>query len=174
LLKIGLLGGSFNPPHQGHIDISQIAKDHLQLDQVWWLVSPKNPLKDEAIYSAYKDRFNNCQEITKSHKYIKVSDLERQINNSNKPNYSYDLLRKIESRFRDFEFYFIIGSDNLLNFHKWYKWQDILNKFNILVVERQGYKYNSLNSIAGKYGNYTFINAKTENISSTEIREKTN
>lgn len=122
-LRIGLLGGSFNPAHAGHIHISHVALTMLGLDAVWWLVTPQNPLKPAKDLRPYDARLQACRAITAAHPHLIVSDLERQMG----VNRSYDTLKTIRSRFPQTDFVWITGMDNALSFHKWYRWRDILD-----------------------------------------------
>ena len=102
--NIGLLGGSFDPPHKGHLYISLEAKKILKLDEIWWLVTPKNPLKINKPAS-YAERIKNCKAITKG-KPIKVSEIEKKINSSN----SYQSINYIQNHYRNIKFFWLIGN----------------------------------------------------------------
>lgn len=121
-LRIGLLGGSFNPPHPGHTHISLIALQALQLDFVWWLLTPNNPLKDPAMIGPYENRLRLCREMNRHHPRILVTDLERQMG----VNKSFETVRGIRKAFPRTDFIWITGMDNALTFHHWHHWQDIL------------------------------------------------
>ena len=181
--KIGLLGGSFDPPHKGHLFISIEAKKILHLDEIWWLVTPKNPLKINNP-ETYEKRVDNCKKITKNYS-IKIMEYEKKINS----HYSYFTIKYLKNRFRYQKFYWLMGSDNLINFHKWEKWKKIFNEISIVVFKRHGYNRSALNSTAKKtFKNYhlnpqelnadnfhklpswSFLNNKEIKISSTEIR----
>ena len=123
--KIALLGGSFNPPHQGHIHISKEALKKLQVQQVWWVPTKQNPLK-KLQNPSFDLRFKKCQEITKNFNKIKVTSYEKQI----KSCLTIDLINYLQQKYPDIEFYFIMGADNLIEFHLWDFWQDIIKKVN--------------------------------------------
>ncbi len=185
--KIGLLGGSFDPPHKGHIFLSLEAKKLLQLDEVWWLVTPQNPLK---IYkpATYNERLKNCKNITKNSPII-IKEIEKKINS----NYTYQTLNYILKHYSNIKFFWIMGADNLINFHKWQKWKKIFDEISIVVFKRHGYNIKALKSIANKTFNnklvsskmigsaqfdklpsWTWINNREIKISSTEIRMQRN
>ena len=165
-MKIGLLGGSFNPPHSGHVAISKDALNFLNLDQVWWLPTKQNPLKDKTN-SSFEKRIIWCQEITKNEPKILVKDLEKNLSS----NYFIDLLELILKQHPDQEFYFLIGADNLANFHLWRRWQDIVNLVKIVVFERENFVEKYADSEVMK-SPLIFLENQKYNISSTAIREQ--
>ena len=120
-MRVGLLGGSFNPPHEGHLHISLIALRALKLDCIWWLVTPQNPLKDKAENS-FNKRFAMCEDLITTPKII-VSDLERQL----KTNLSWQTIRAMRLHFPCTDFVWITGMDNAQTIHKWHNWKDILS-----------------------------------------------
>ena len=180
--KIGLLGGSFDPPHKGHLFISMEAKKILKLDEVWWLVTPQNPLKISQP-ATYKERIKNCKKITKNHP-IKIKEIEKKIQSK----FSYQTINFVQNYYNNISFFWLMGADNLINFHKWQKWRDIFKDIPIVIFKRHGYNIKALNSIAAKtFLNYkisklnlsintrpywTLINNKEVKISSTEIRNQ--
>ena len=135
-IKIGILGGTFDPAHKGHLEISKQAKKRFNLKNVIWEITKKNPFKDESK-SNLKSRMQFAKKIIGKNIYIKIKFYEEKIG-SNK---TIDLIEHLTKERRN-EIYFIIGADNLINFHKWYKWKSIAKKCNILVFDRQGYKAN--------------------------------
>ena len=142
--KIGLLGGSFDPPHKGHLFISLEAKKILKLDEVWWLVTPKNPLKISEPAS-YVERVNNCKNITRNFP-IKIQEIEKKIHSD----YSYKTINYILKHYNSIKFFWLMGADNLINFHKWEKWQKIFNNMSIVIFRRHGYNTKALKSIASQ------------------------
>lgn len=120
--RIGLLGGSFNPPHQGHIHISKIALQTLQLDAVWWLLTPQNPHKSADELMSYEERLKLCNKITAPYPRIYVSQFE----NLYKFTHSYATIKALTSKFPHTDFVWCTGLDNALTFHKWYRWREIL------------------------------------------------
>lgn len=170
--KIGLLGGSFNPPHSGHVHISDTIYKKLGLNEIWWIVSPQNPLKQKSLTSHFNTRIVESERILNNKPYIKVKSIEKQLGKYSKKFYTYNFIIKLKKLYPKYEFYFIIGADNLINFHKWYKWQKLLDLVNFIAIDRGGVsKYKALNSKAYKTGKIKFINSKKIDISSTEIRE---
>ena len=183
--KIGLLGGSFDPPHRGHLHISIEAKKILKLDEIWWLVTPQNPHK---IYkpATYYERIKNCKLLTKTLP-IKIKETEKKINSK----YSYQTIKYLNSYYKNLNFFWLMGADNLINFHKWEKWREIFKDIPIVVFKRHGYNTKALKSITvKKFINFnisnkfftnndfknlpawTWIHNKEINISSTEIRKQ--
>ena len=183
--KIGLLGGSFDPPHKGHLFISIESKKILKLDEIWWLITPQNPLKISKP-ATYFERVNNCKKITMNFP-INVKEIEKDINSD----YSYKTISYILNHYKNIKFFWLMGADNLINFHKWEKWQKILNDMSIVIFKRHGYNTKALKSIASqKFKNnrvvksqissndfnrtpsWFFIQNKEIKISSTEIRNE--
>jgi len=167
--KIGILGGTFDPPHKGHIKISKEAKKKYNLNKVIWAITKKNPFKLKSNLSLNK-RIKFSKKINLKNKFIKVGFFEKKLN-SNK---TIDLINYLRKSKKKDDLYFIIGADNLINFHKWHKWKEISLKCNILVFDRKGYKSKSLKSIAFKMFNkkgLDFIKFKKVNISSSQLRK---
>jgi nicotinate-nucleotide adenylyltransferase len=131
-LRIGLLGGSFNPAHAGHLYISETAIRRLGLDYVWWLVSPGNPLKPQAGMAPLCARLARARTIAARHPRLKVSDLERDIGTV----YTVETLRFLKRRFATVRFVWLMGSDNLEQFSRWRAWEDIATLVPIVVVLR--------------------------------------
>ena len=166
--KIGVLGGSFDPAHKGHLEISKKAAKRFRLKKIIWAITKKNPLKKKSTTSI-KDRIKSCKNIIKSNKLIKVNFYE-EIIRSNK---TIDLINYLQRK-NKCEFYFLMGADNLINFHKWHKWKIISKKCKIVVFDRHGYKKKSLNSVSFKRlnnNNLRFIKFNKVNISSSQLRK---
>ncbi len=167
--KIGLLGGTFDPAHIGHIKISREAKKKVKLDYIIWAITKKNPFKNESSLSL-KSRINFAKKITKKEKFINIQFYEKKI----KSNKTIDLINHFKKNNKKSDIYFIMGADNLINFHKWHKWKSISKKCNILVFDRYGYRAKSLKSITYKQLNkrsLSFIKFKKVNISSSQLRK---
>ena len=181
--KVGLLGGSFDPPHKGHLFISLEAKKVLKLSEIWWLITPKNPLKINNPAS-YLERINNCNKFVKNHP-IKIKQYEKKIDSS----YSYLTIKYLNNKYRYIKFFWLMGADNLIHFHKWQKWRNIFNDLPVVVFKRHSYNSKALSSLAKrtysnfqinqkdlkdnvfeKYPAWTFLNNKEIKISSSEIR----
>ena len=150
--SIGLLGGSFDPPHKGHLYISLEAKKLLNLDEIWWLVTPQNPLKIDKPES-YQNRIKNCKNITKG-KPIIISELENKIDSK----FTFQTVNYIKKHYKYIKFFWLMGADNLIDFHHWQKWREIFNDISIVVFKRHGYNNKALKSIASKtYSQYKII-----------------
>ena len=182
-IKVGVLGGSFNPPHLGHIHISLIALKKLNLDEIWWLVTPQNRLKKNDIRSTFVERLKKAREFTSYFNKIKVLDVEYK----NKLFSSYKTVKFLKSKSQKTKFVWIMGSDNLQNFNKWLRPKLISKIFPVAVIERPSYSYKLLNSIGasvlGKrlkklrtksfnynFSSWVFIKDKLNKNSSTKIR----
>ena len=167
--KIGILGGTFDPAHIGHIKISREAKKKLNLDYIIWAITKKNPLKNKSV-SNLRSRIKYAKKIIKKEKFIQIKFYENKI----KSNRTISLINYFKKINKKLDIYFIIGADNLINFHKWHKWKAISQKCNILVFDRQGYRAKSLKSITFKQLNQKslkFIKFKKVNISSSQLRK---
>jgi len=135
MARIGLLGGSFNPAHSGHRHISLSAMRALGLDEVWWLVSPGNPLKAEARDMApYGTRLASAEQMARRSR-IRVSDFEQRVGTR----FTIDTVRRLKRRYLDDQFIWLLGSDNLPNFHFWRDWRGLARELPIAVIHRPGY-----------------------------------
>ena len=135
MARIGLLGGSFNPAHRGHRHISLWAMQALDLDEVWWLVSPGNPLKNDAADMApFEERLASAVRTARRAR-IRVSDFERQEGTR----YTIDTVRKLKRRRAEDNFIWLLGSDTLPDFHKWRDWRKLTGEVPIAVIRRPGY-----------------------------------
>ena len=132
-MRIGLFGGSFNPPHAGHVLVSEIALRRLKLDRVWWLVTPGNPLKENSGLPPLADRIAAARAIARD-KRIVVTGLEAEIGTR----YTYDTIRWLTERARNVRFVWLMGADNLAQFHRWQRWEDIAKLAPIAAVDRPG------------------------------------
>jgi len=167
-IKIGILGGTFDPAHKGHLKISIQAKKRFELKNIIWAITKQNPFKNKSK-SNLKSRTQFAKKIIGKNDYIKVKFYEDKIAS----NRTIDLIKHL-NRDKKFKIYFIMGADNLITFHKWYKWKSIIKECNILVFDRQGYKAKSLKSVTfskTNKTNLTFINFKKVNISSSQLRK---
>ena len=167
--KIGILGGTFDPAHKGHLEISKQAKKKYKLNYIIWAVTKKNPFKKKSKTKLIT-RIKFAKRIIGLNKFIKIRFYENKI----KSNKTIDLISHIKRKNNTLDLYFIMGADNLINFHKWHKWKSISQKCNILVFDRRGYKAKSLKSITFKRLNQKgleFIKLKKINISSSQLRK---
>lgn len=133
-MRTGLLGGSFNPAHGGHRRISLFAKDALGLDEIWWLVSPGNPLKPKAGMAPLQARVKSAIGMARRAP-IKVTAIERELGTR----YTVDTLREVSRRYPRRQFLWLMGSDNLAQFHRWKSWREIARTMPIAVIDRPGY-----------------------------------
>ncbi len=183
-LRIGLLGGSFNPAHEGHLHISDMALKKLGLDYVWWLVAPQNPLKPSIGMAPLQDRLAYAAGLFENHPRILVMDIERALGTR----YSIDTITKLQHRFPELDFVWLMGSDNLASFRRWKRWQDIIMRVPVAVVMRPGSTLAPLHAKAAqrlsgrrcehshlashKLPCITVIDGPRNPLSATKIREK--
>ena len=168
--SIGVLGGSFDPVHKGHLTISKIALKKVKLDKIYWLIAKKNPFKKKAHFSI-KSRIKLAKKASKNIKKIKVLYLDQIVQSSR----SIDLINHLIKKKKLNNIYFIIGSDILIELHKWKSWKKLVKSTKLVVFSRKGYDKNSKNSIVAKYlknKNIIYIKNKPITISSTLIRNK--
>ncbi len=167
-IKIGILGGSFDPAHKGHLAISKEAKKKFKLKKIIWAITKKNPFKIESKTSV-TERIKYCKKIIGTNSFIKVKFYEKII----KSNKTINLINHLKKN-KNINIYFLMGADNLIHFHKWYKSKLISQKCNILVFDRHGYKKSSLKSKTFKQLNkkrLEFIKFNKVNISSSQLRK---
>jgi nicotinate-nucleotide adenylyltransferase len=142
---IGLLGGSFNPPHVAHRMISEAALKRLGLDKVWWVVSPGNPLKRRIGTMPMGDRMALCREVAKN-PHIVVTDFEKDL----QAPYTASTLAFLKARSPLVRFVWIMGADNLASFDRWQRWREIFTMVPIVVVDRPGWRMKALASKAAR------------------------
>lgn len=143
--RIGLLGGSFNPPHDAHRLITYTARRRLGLNQVWWVVTPGNPLKSHDELAPLADRMAHCRRLVKNPK-VKITDFEADLPTA----YTAATLSFLIKRLPGVHFVWLMGADNLAGFHRWQDWEHIANLMPIAVVDRPGYRYRGLASRTAK------------------------
>ncbi len=167
---VGIFGGSFDPPHQGHVKICKISLKKLKLEKLYWVVTKKNPLKKKPLF-LLKDRISKSKLAVKKIKKIKVLYLDKKIKSSR----TISVIDYFINLNRQNNFYLILGADSLINFHKWTKWKKIVKMVKLVVFSRRGYAKKSKKSIVVKYlnkKNIIFINNKNINISSSAVKKK--
>jgi len=142
-LRIGLLGGSFNPAHEGHSHASDLAFKQLGLDYVWWLVSPQNPLKDTRGMESFGERLLAAQHFNR-HPRIIVTDIESRLGTR----FTINTLRALKRRFPQLRFVWLMGSDNLVQIPRWRNWQEIFANVPVTVIARPGTALAALSSKA--------------------------
>ncbi len=183
-MVVGLFGGSFNPPHQGHLLVAEIALRRLGLDQLWWLVTPGNPLKSRNELAPLAERLAACEALAEDPR-IKITAFEKTLGTS----YTARTLDFIRARNPHVHFIWIMGADNLAGFHRWQRWQKIATTFPIAVIDRPGSTLAYLSSKTARTFDYarvdeedagvlwqkrapawTFIHGPRSTLSSTAIR----
>ncbi len=167
--KLGILGGSFDPPHKGHLYISKVALKKLKLNKIIWLITKRNPLKPKP-YLNIKTRKSLAKKIVSKEKKIFIKFLDNKVKSSN----TYKILKYLKNKSKKRELYFLIGADNLLKFHKWYNWKKIPKIAKIIVFPRKDYSLKKINPVVLKKlekKDLIYIKTKKINISSSLIRK---
>ena len=167
--SIGIFGGSFDPPHYGHLKISIAGIKKLKLDKVIWLVTEKNPLKNKTFFSL-KTRIKKCRKIIKNKKKINILFIEKKI----KSKRIIDSIIYLKKKSKTTDFYLLLGSDNLINFHKWNSWKKITKLTTLAIFSRKGYDNKINKTKVLKFldkKRIIFIKNKKIDISSTKIRK---
>jgi nicotinate-nucleotide adenylyltransferase len=143
--RVGLLGGSFNPAHEGHRQISLTALHRLGLDEVWWLVSPQNPLKPQDGMAPFAERLAAARAVARDPR-IRVTDIEARLGTR----FTADTLEKLTRRYPNHGFVWLMGADNLLQIHKWRDWQRIFHLLPVAVLARPTYSLRALSAPAAQ------------------------
>ncbi|KPF45154.1 nicotinate-nucleotide adenylyltransferase [Rhizobium sp. G187] len=183
-MVVGLFGGSFNPPHRGHLLVAEIAIRRLKLDQLWWMVTPGNPLKSHRQLAPLGERLTACEALAEDPR-IKITAFEQALGTS----YTAKTLEFIRARNHDVNFVWVMGADNLAGFHHWQNWQKIASTFPIAVIDRPGSTLAYLSSKMARTFDYarvdeedagvlwqkkapawTFIHGPRSTLSSTALR----
>ena len=161
--RIGLLGGSFDPPHAGHVHITRWALRAFGLDAVWWLVSPGNPLKADA--PADLERRMAAARALVRHPRVRVTDLERRLGTR----YTAATLAALRRRYPAVRFVWLMGSDNLAGFHRWDRWEDIFRAVPIGVMARPGQQLKAgLSPAARRFARYRVPQAEARSLAVRE------
>jgi len=166
---IGLLGGSFDPAHKGHLGISKIALKKLRLKKIYWVITKKNPFKSRSFYSL-DERIKYARKITEAQKKIEIIYLDDVIKSSR----IIDVLNYFVKKKKIKNILFIIGSDNLIRFHKWKSWKKIVKLVKLIVFSRKGYDRKGMKSTVAKNfkNRIIFIKNKPISFSSTQLKKK--
>jgi|TARA_B110000881_G_C18569803_1_gene514891 nicotinate-nucleotide adenylyltransferase len=167
---IGILGGSFDPPHIGHIAISKISIRKFKLKKLYWVITKKNPFKKKTFFSI-RDRITKSKLATNKYKAINV----KYIDNIVKSSKTINTVKYFRLKNKGKQIYLIIGSDNLISFHKWYEWNKIIKNCQLVVFSRKGYDKKAKKSVILKFldkKNIIFVKNKKIDISSTIMRSK--
>ena len=178
---IGILGGSFNPAHAGHRHISLEAMRQLKLDEVWWLVSPQNPLKSSAGMADFETRFESAVQMAR-HPRIHVSGFEQQMGTQ----YTAETLKLLTGMHPEYRFVWLMGADNLCQVHRWKNWEEIFRRVHVAVYDRRPHSLKAQQSRAAqryrrfkqppeKLANsalpaWTFLRGRLHPLSATHIR----
>lgn len=184
-MQVGLFGGSFNPPHAGHGLVAEIALRRLALDQLWWMVTPGNPLKSTRELAPLAERIRLSEAVAEDPR-IKVTAFEA----SYRVRYTADTLALVKRLNPGVDFVWIMGADNLRDFHRWQRWRKIAMTFPIAVIDRPGSTLSFLSSLVAKTFDYaridegdaprlarmkppawTFIHGPRSSLSSTALRQ---
>ena len=185
-MRIGLLGGSFNPPHDGHLHIARLAQAKFGLDFVWWIVTPQNPLKETKGMRPYKERYAHVEDMLSPYPQQMPTHLESQLGTT----YTFETVIELRRHFPQTDFLWICGMDNAHIFHKWDRWQELLEVIPITFIARppathlvkgcpvrQAHRVPQWHSTIGRQtdlktpGIYWLEGSKMLDISSTEIRK---
>ncbi|KPQ15657.1 MAG: nicotinate-nucleotide adenylyltransferase NadD [Rhodobacteraceae bacterium HLUCCO18] len=184
-MTVGLFGGSFDPPHAGHVHVSREALKRLGLDRVWWLVSPGNPLKERG--PAPLERRMAAAKAAVTHPRIIVTDIEARLGTR----YTAETVEALIARYPGVRFVWLMGSDNLAQFHRWQRWQDIMRMVPVCVLARPGHRIGARTARAAQVFRaarrpasgarvlanrpapaWVFLNVPMVEASSTEIRAR--
>lgn len=183
-MRVGVMGGTFNPPHEGHALISRAALRRLGLDQLWWVVTPGNPLKQNNGLPSTADRMQLCRKLAPDSR-MRITAFEEDLHTP----FTAATLAFLTQRYRGVRFCWIMGADNLASFHRWQQWRGIAERVPIAVVDRPGWHLRALASpaahwmrrsfvpeakartiVAGPAPRWTFLTGPLSQASSTEIR----
>ena len=167
--NIGLLGGSFDPAHKGHLSVSNIAIKKLKLKKIYWVITKKNPFKNKTFYSL-NQRIKYAKKISKVQKKIQVIYIENIVKSSR----TIDVINYFMKKKNIKNICFIIGSDNLTRFHKWKSWKKIVKIVKLIVFSRKGYDKKGMKSIVAKNfkNKIIFIKNKPISISSSQLKKQ--
>ena len=165
MTKTGIFGGSFNPIHNGHVQLARQLREAAGLDEVWLMVSPQNPLKEQAGLLADDLRLQMARQALSDEPFIEVSDYEFHLP---RPSYTWNTLQALKDDFPDREFALLIGGDNWERFSRWYRADDIVSNYQIIVYPRRGSDID-LKSLPPTV---SVVEAELLDISSTDIRRR--
>lgn len=185
-MTIGLFGGTFDPPHEGHLRVAETALKRLGLDRLWWMVTPGNPLKDRADMTKFKTRLEKARTFVR-HPRIDVTGFEASLGSA----YSAETVAFIVNRYPQTRFIWIMGADNLEGFHRWKQWREILMTLPVAIADRPGYRHRALSNPAAtafapfrvdesdarglsrfRPPAWTLLTLRLSDLSSTQLRSK--
>lgn len=170
-MRIGIFGGSFNPPHNGHLHLAESVHAALRLDEVWLVPAKQPPHKSAAAYAPAQDRLEMCRIAAEHYPWMRAEDYELR---QDGVSYSYYTVTHFAETYPDAEFFLLIGGDMLRTFTQWYRWQDILQYTALAAIAREPEEYAELEQCAGflrQYGEIYLVNVESFPVSSTKIRE---
>ncbi len=144
-VRVGILGGSFNPAHTGHLHISRQALKLLKLDEIWWLVSPQNPLKPVQGMASMDQRLKSARSMARG-RHFRVTDMERDLGTQ----FTADTLKALKAKFSKTRFVWIMGADNLIDIARWNDWMEIFETVPVAVFGRPAYSFRALFSKAAR------------------------
>lgn len=184
--RIGIMGGSFNPAHAGHLIVAEAALKRLELDQLWWVVTPGNPLKEHNGLAPLAARIEACRALTKNPR-MKMTGFEAELGSP----FTAVTLRFLKRRYPECRFVWVMGADNMASFHRWQNWRGIAASMPIAVVDRPGWRHKALASRAAHALSraripeacaerlplkiapaWVFLTTKLSNLSSTALRAR--
>ncbi|MFZ2032001.1 MAG: nicotinate (nicotinamide) nucleotide adenylyltransferase [Vitreimonas sp.] len=161
-MRIGLFGGSFDPAHAGHQHVAETAMKRMQLDRVWWMVSPQNPLKPQS--SPFAKRLKSAQQAARGSKMV-VTDIEKRL----RCGYTYETLRELKRLYPGVNFFLVMGADNLANFRRWKNWREVADAVPVVIVSRPGA---GARERLEAPKDWIFLNARLHPQSSTALRKR--
>lgn len=167
MAKIGIYGGSFNPVHYGHIGLAKWVIEHTDLDELWLLVSPNNPLKPASLLAPEQERLEAVRQAVKDIPHVVASDFEFSLP---RPSYTANTLRALQNRYPEHAFTLVIGEDNLAIFDRWREYEYILSNFRIFVYPRHGEPTDLPSPVLQAKNIHFLASAPYFDISSTQIR----
>ena len=169
--KIGLFGGSFNPPHLGHLHLAEVLQQTLMLDKVLLIPAKKPPHKSDKAYAPAEDRLKMCQIMAETHDWLHTSDFELR---QEQVSYTYYTAKYFKETYPDDKFFLLVGSDMLTSFTEWFRWQEILQMVSLACIAREQNEYENIVPCAEKLrqtGEIYLVNAEIFTVSSTKIRD---
>jgi nicotinate-nucleotide adenylyltransferase len=170
-MRIGIFGGSFNPPHLGHLHLAESVHEALELDEVWMVPAKQPPHKSSAAYAPAEDRLAMCRLAAEAYPWLRAEDFELR---QDGVSYSYYTVKHFAEARPDDTFFLLVGGDMLAGFTRWYRWQDILQYTALAAIAREPEEYAQLRQCADmlrQYGEIHLLNVECMQVSSTKIRD---
>ncbi len=150
--RIGIMGGSFNPPHEGHVLITQTALRRLRLDAVWWVVTPGNPLKSHNDLPSLDDRMTACRAMMHQPR-VRITGFEQALGTP----FTAATIAYVQRRYPLVHFVWIMGADNMAGLHRWQQWRSIVARLPVAVVDRPGWRHRAVASVAARSHARAFV-----------------